>query len=215
MPECVESPEAALALLCLDLSQRRASCTRATVFRVVRNMLDRHILLFCCYSRLCIMQTTCCWDTERDCKQTLKRNYFCDTYINKAERNTAWSANQHFRKAIIRSRLAYVMFSHKAGPHAEEHPLTIPHKEIQVEAIAACSVQTPVCHLFDLWFMPYTEQRWCVIRPVVQKQTTAMVRHLQSFTHQASCGADHLLYKHVQYKHCYDKELKLIDRLNN
>ena len=68
------------ALFCLDLSQRPASRTRATVCHVVRNVLDWHVLLLCCYSRLCIIQTTCCWDTL---KQTASKQWNTTTSVTR------------------------------------------------------------------------------------------------------------------------------------
>lgn len=70
----------AVALFWLDLSQRPASRTRATVCHVVRNLLDWHVLLFCCYSRLCIIQTTCCWDTL---KETASKQWNATTSVTR------------------------------------------------------------------------------------------------------------------------------------
>lgn len=46
---------------------------------VPQNLLEWHVVLSCCYSRLCIIQTTCRPDAERLCIQTVKCSHICVT----------------------------------------------------------------------------------------------------------------------------------------
>lgn len=60
---------------------------------VPENLLEWHVVLSCCYSRLCIIQTTCRPDAEQICIQTVKSSHICVTYLDHANGNLAWSAD--------------------------------------------------------------------------------------------------------------------------